>query len=631
MTPLLGEPFRRKADDWVSCDWTDTIRAGKAARRLHGSLYWHGEEPSVPVHSIERKLAAIFAADIAGYSRLMARDEVGTLTRLKACRVIIDRLIASHRGRIFNTGGDSVVADFASAVDAVQCAVAVQAAITNAGSADDEPMQFRIGVHAGDVMVDGDNLLGDGVNIAARLEALAEPGAICVSAAARDHIGNKLPMNFDDLGDQQLKNIARPIRVYRVQTEALTARSAVVVVPVLTLPDKPSVAVLPFANLSNDPDQEFFADGIAEDVMTALTRYPWVFVIARNSTFTYKGRAVDVKQVGRELGVRYVLEGSLRKSGNRIRVTAQLIEGETGNHLWAERYDRDLADIFAVQDEITEAVTIAIAPTIARAEQQRAMRKHPDSLDAWTAYQRGVRHMSYFTAADNALAKQFFQRTIDFDSHFSGGFGGLSWALFEGTIFFNSGRDDALKSAEQLAQRAVALDGADAEAHSFLGWTLEMRGDHEGALAEAERAVALGPNLAIAHGIRSAALLFSGRPREGLIAAHQSLRLDPHDPCLPVRLLHISVGHYFCCEYEEAVEAARRAIRSFPDFPSPYSWLAASLGQLGRIEEAKEALARAIAAVPGPFDTYVRNRREGMRSEDYDDMVDGLRKAGWEG
>jgi adenylate cyclase len=273
----------------------------------------------VPVQPVERKLAAIFAADIAGYSRLMARDEVGTLARLKACRAIVDELIASHRGRIFNTVGDSVVADFASAVDAVQCAVAVQAAIAteNAGRTTDEPMQFRIGVHVGDVMVDGENLLGDGVNIAARVESLAEPGAIYVSAVVRDQVGNRLPLVFDDLGDQQVKNITPAIRVYRVQAQAPADQP----ITALPLPDKPSVAVLPFVNMSADPEQGFFADGIAEDIITALSRYPSLFVIARNSSFTYKGGAGDMKQVGRELGVRYVLEGSLRKSGNPIRVT----------------------------------------------------------------------------------------------------------------------------------------------------------------------------------------------------------------------------------------------------------------------------------------------------------------------
>jgi adenylate cyclase len=342
----------------------------------------------VPVQTVERKLAAIFAADIAGYSRLMARDEVATLARLKACRAIIDGLIASHRGRIFTTAGDSVVADFASAVDAVQCAVAVQAAIVteNAGRAADEPMQFRIGVHVGDVIVDGSNLLGDSVNIAARLEALAEPGSIYVSAPARDHIGNKLPLGFDDLGDQQVKNIAQAIRVYRVQTE--TSASKPIAVP--PLPDKPSIAVLPFQNMSGDPEQEYFADGMVEEIITALSRIRWFLVIARNSTFTYKGRAVDVKQVGRELGVRYVLEGSVRKSGNRIRITAQLVEAATGNHVWAERYDRDLADIFAVQDEITERVVAAIEPELYAAEQVRSQSKPPESLDAWECVIRAL-------------------------------------------------------------------------------------------------------------------------------------------------------------------------------------------------------------------------------------------------
>src|SRR6266567_8099700 len=320
MTAPPGEPLRRKADDQVPSERPATMCARKVARRLHSSLYSGGEEPSVPVHPVERKLAAIFAADIAGYSRLMERDEVGTLARLKDCRALIDELIAVHRGRIFNTAGDSIVADFASAVDAVQCAVAVQAAITteNASSSADEPMQLRIGVHVGDVMVDGENLLGDGVNIAARLESLAEPGAICVSAVVRDQVGNKLPVVFDDLGDQQVKNIAQPIRVYRVQIEKPVPQP----VAAQPLPDKPSIAVLPFQNMSGDPEQEYFVDGMVEEIITALSRIHWLFVIARNSTFTYKGRAIDVKEVGRELGVRYVLEGSVRKAARIFGPTA---------------------------------------------------------------------------------------------------------------------------------------------------------------------------------------------------------------------------------------------------------------------------------------------------------------------
>ena len=320
----------------------------------------------MPVQRIERKLAAIFAADIAGYSRLMARDEVDTLARLKACRVIIDSLIEAHRGRIFHTAGDSVVADFASAVDAVQCAVAVQGAIAteNAAAAVDEPMQFRVGVHVGDVMVDGENLLGDGVNIAARLESVAEPGTICVSAAARDHIGNKLQLAFDDLGDQQVKNIAQAIRVYRVQVEKPAAQSTAAP----PLPDKPSMAVLPFQNMSGDPEQEYFVDGKVEEIITALSRIRSLFVIARNSSFIYKGKAVDVTQVGRELGVRYVLEGSVRKSSNRVRITAQLVEAETGAHLWADRFDGSLEDVFDFQDKVAASVAGVIEPALQAAE-----------------------------------------------------------------------------------------------------------------------------------------------------------------------------------------------------------------------------------------------------------------------
>ena len=295
-----------------------------------------------------RKLAAIFAADVAGYSRLMGQDEVGTLRRLTACRAVLDEHIASHRGRIFGSAGDSVVADFVSAVDAVQCAVAVQEAL-----AKEEQMRFRIGLHVGDVIVQGDDLFGDGVNIAARLEALAEPGGICISGTARDQIRGKLPYAFEDLGERSLKNIAQPVHVYRVAVSSVTQAAEARAAAAPLLPDKPSIAVLPFTNMSEAAEQEFFADGIAEDVITTLSRCPSLFVIARNSSFTYKGRAVDVKQVGRELGVRYVLEGSVRKAGNRIRVTAQLVEAEAGNHVWADRYDRDLTDIFASQDEIT--------------------------------------------------------------------------------------------------------------------------------------------------------------------------------------------------------------------------------------------------------------------------------------
>ncbi len=349
---------------------------------------------------VQRRLAAILAADVAGYSRLMGADEEGTLAALKELRrELADPKIKEHRGRIVKTTGDGLLVEFASVVDAVRCAVEVQQEMAerNVGVPEEQRIQFRIGINLGDIIKDGRDIYGDGVNVAARLEALAEPGGICVNRVVRDQVRDKLDFAFEDAGEQRVKNIARPLRVYHVRPGQVANEEMSAAQPPLALPDKPSLAVLPFTNMSGDPEQEFVSDGIAEDVISALSHYPSLFVIARNSTFTYKGRAVDVKQVGRELGVRYVLEGGVRKAGNRIRVTAQLIEAETGNHVWANRYDRDLADIFAVQDEITHALTTALTPAIADAELRRAIRKPPESLDAWAAYQRGLWHLSKAT------------------------------------------------------------------------------------------------------------------------------------------------------------------------------------------------------------------------------------------
>ena len=391
------------------------------------------------------------------------------------------------------------------------------------------------------------------------------------------------------------------------------------------LPDKPSIAVLPFANMSGDPEQEFFADGIAEDIITALSRYPSLFVIARNSSFTYKGRAVDVKQVGRELGVRYVLEGGMRKAGNRIRVTAQLVEAETGKHVWAERYDRDLADIFALQDEITEAVTIAIAPAIANAEQHRAMRKPPGSLDAWAAYQRGLWHLEKNTEDDNTLAERFFQQAVELDPNFPGGHTGLAYAQHGAAS--RRGLPDT--ESVESARRAVRLDANDAEARVCLGFMLLWQGDLEGALAESKTALALSPNLASAHGLMGSVLNWSGQWATARIALERSIRLDPRNPNLATRYNAVTVGYYLSGEYGAAIEAAHRTIRAYPNREYDYRWLAAALGQVGRIEEAKEALEKAVAIAPAAFDRFVRTRVPWHRPEHYAHMLDGLRKAGW--
>jgi adenylate cyclase len=635
-----------------------------------------------------RRLTAILAADVAGYSRLMGRDEEGTHERLKEHRhALVDPKIAEHHGRIVKTTGDGMLVEFASVVDAVRCAVEVQRGMIDREREvpEERRIRFRIGINLGDVIAEAEDIYGDGVNVAARLEALAEPGGICISRVVRDQIRDKLPYSFEDWGEQSVKNIARPVRVFALRPETIAelpvagvpiavqrrrrsvvapiaaAVAAVLVIAVVAwwvwpatrssstppasvaaattsisqpvVAPRLSIVVLPFANMSNDPEQEFFADGIAEDVITALSRYSSLFVIARNSSFTYKGRAVDVKQVGRQLGVRYVLEGSLRKAGNRIRVTAQLVEAEIGKHVWAERYDRDLADIFAVQDEITGAVTIAIAPAIAHAEQQRAMRKPPGSLDAWSAYQRGLWHLAKFSLEGNALSEKFFQRAVDLDPTFAGGYRGLAFAQWQAAAsgFQTRRLPEAQISAEALARWAVELDGADAEARAFLGEMFLYRGDHEGALAEAERALTMMPNLADAHGVRGAALIFSGRPEEGLPAVRTCIRLDPRAPEMAVRLNWVTLGLYLSRKYEPAIEAAKRGIRSHPDFPSTYRWLAAALGQIGQTVEAKEALEKATAVAPASFEIFVSRRVPWHRPEDYAHMLEGLRKAGWEG
>ena len=586
----------------------------------------------MPVHGVERKLAAIFATDIAGYSRLMAHDEVGTLARLKACRVIIDELIASHRGRIFNTAGDSVVADFASAVDAVQCAVAVQAAIAteNADGVVDEPMQFRIGVHVGDVMVDGNNLLGDGVNIAARLEALAEPGAICVSAVVRDQVGNRLPLAFDDLGEQHVKNIAQAIRVYRVQVET-PAVKPVAVLP-LPLPDKPSIAVLPFQNMSGDPEQEYFADGMVEEIITALSRIRWLFVIARNSSFTYKGQAIDVKRVGRELGVRYVLEGSVRRGGNRVRVTAQLIDALSSAHIWAERYDRDLSDIFAVQDEITASVAGIIEPALAEAEQQRALRKPTERLDAWEAYQRGMWHFNKHGAEDNRAAQGFFRQAMAIDQNFAPAHYGYALAL-QWDVWHYSTRSflDVQGPAREEAGIAVSLDEKDAMAHAVLAHMLMWGGEWEAAIAEARTAFTLNPNSAFVISMLGCVLGFGGYWEEALDRLRQAMRVSPHDPLTWLWLGWVGATQFSARDFDAAAATWREVIRLRPSYIMAHGGLAGALAHRGRLDEAREVLDRARTLFPEQIQRLLQQERyPWARPEDYALRVEGLRLAAGE-
>jgi TolB-like protein len=570
---------------------------------------------------VERKLAAIFAADIAGYSRLMGADEAGTVARLKASRAIIDRLIAANRGRIFNTAGDSVVADFASAVDALQCAVAVQEALAeeSAPNGSAEKMQFRIGVHVGDVIVDGANLLGDGVNIAARLEGLAEPGAICVSGAARDQIGNKLPITFDDLGDQQVKNIARPVRVYRVtgQQQPMPEPAA------LPLPDKPSIAVLPFQNISGDPEQEYFADGMVEEIITALSRIRWFFVIARNSTFTYKGRAVDVKEVGRELGVRYVLEGSVRKSGNRIRVTAQLVEAATGNHVWAERYDRDLADIFAVQDEITERVVAAIEPELYAAEQVRSQNKPPDSLDAWECVIRALSLIGQGTRDENTEAEALCRRAIAIAPGYGRAHSLLAWALVRRTVWSGDLRA-VVPEISAETQNAFALDDRDPWAH-FAQGMLQQRLRHPGDAARSlRRALELNPNFALAHARLANALSSQGAHQEAIDSAEHALRLSPNDRNVGYYAsLAMAYVHFVAGRYPECVTWARNMIEKSPGNVPGHMFLTAALAMDGDLTGAAAARDTLLRLRPEFSLTWMTENLP-LTGE----LAEGLRKAG---
>jgi adenylate cyclase len=454
-----------------------------------------------------RKIAAILAADVVGYSRLTGADEERTLARLRALRSdLIDPTIAVHHGRVVKRTGDGALVEFRSVVEAVRCAIEVQGGMVerNAGLPPERRIDFRIGIHLGDIVEESDgDLMGDGVNIAARLEGIAKPGGICLSEDAFRQVKARLNVAVNDLGATQLKNIADPIRVYSLEVgvaaqPASSTRSEPAVsekTVALALPDKPSIAVLAFQNMSGDAEQEYFADGIAEDIITALSKSRWLFVIARNSSFTYKGRTVDIKQIGRELGVRYVLEGSVRKSGNRARINAQLIEAATGAHMWAERYDRDLADIFAVQDEITGSVASAIEPAMAQAERQRVSRKLPDSLDAWEAYHRGLWHVLKLEPSENDQAKPFFQRAIDLDRGFAPGYYGLAMThIWDAAAFATRPLQVSLGAACALAQQAVNLDDSDSMAHSVMGNWFFYSGDSTGARHELDRAISINPN-----------------------------------------------------------------------------------------------------------------------------------------
>src|SRR5438309_2073302 len=501
-----------------------------------------------------RRLAAILAADVAGYSRLMGADEEGTLERLKALRrELLDPKIAEHRGRIVKTTGDGMLVEFASVVDAVRCAVEVQQAMPerNTGVRADSGIELRIGINLGDVIVGGDDLYGDGVNIAARIEALADAGGVFVSNTVHDQVRDRLPFVFEDLGEQQVKNIARPVRVYRVRDAGAAAKSpSAPVQPALPLPDKPSIAVLPFANMSGDPEQEYFADGMVEEIITALSRIRWLFVIARNSTFTYKGRAVDVKQVGRELGVRYVLEGSVRKGGNRVRITAQLIDSTNGAHLWADRFDGLLEEVFELQDRVAISVAGVIEPTLRQSEIERARRKRPESLDAYDFYLRALPDAFAAMPEDANKALALLGKAIELEPDFAAAHAIIAFC-HEQRYLRGGMQEETRLAALRHARQAIAAGGDDAVALATAGFVIAVCGrGYETALTAFERSFGPSSSSALALGFSSIVRAWNGDDAIAVEHAERAIRLSPFDPLRYLPYVGLAYAHFAAGRFE---------------------------------------------------------------------------------
>ena len=582
----------------------------------------------------QRRLAAILAADVAGYSRLMAADEAGTLARLGRYRAeLIEPRIAGFQGRIVGSAGDSLLVEFASALSAVRCAVELQSALaaSNAELPEDRRMAFRMGVNLGDVIAAGETIYGDGVNIAARLEKLADPGGVCIGRNVYDQVKGKLDCAFADLGEQRLHNIPEPVRAYRVQPAPSSASGGATPRAALPLPEKPSIAVLPFTNMSGDPEQDYFADGVVEEIITALSRLRWLFVIARNSSFAYKGRAVDVKQVGRELGVRYVLEGSVRKAGNKVRITGQLIDASTGAHLWADRFDGTLEDLFDLQDQVTSSVVGAIQPKLEQAEIERAKRKPTESLDAYDYYLRGVAGLHSWSREGIDEALPYFLRAIELDPNFAAAYGQATrcYSMRKSSGWVVDAEPERAETA-RLAARAAAVGGGDAVALCTAGFSLgHVVGDVEGGDAMIERALALNPNLAVTWGFSAWAKVWLGEPALAIERAERAMRLSPQDPRLHSMQCATAYAHFLAGRDEEAVIWAEKSLRERPDYGTvPVRILAAGNALLGRQAEAEKAVARLLTLDPGLRVANLRELVPLRRAEHRARLAEGLRKAG---
>jgi adenylate cyclase len=580
-----------------------------------------------------RRLAAILAADIAGYSRLMAADDEATVRELKALQAMILPMIGQLGGRIVDTAGDGILAEFGSVVEAVNCAIAAQQAIVarNADAAPGRAIRLRMGVNFGDVVADEVRLYGDGINIASRLQALAEPDGVCVSGKVHEEIQDKIGVAFEDCGEHPLKNITRPVRVWR-----WTARGAGLPIaeglptPVgpLTLPEKPSIAVLPFENMSGDPDQDYFADGICEDLITALSSLRWFFVIARNSTFTYKRKSVDVKRVAAELGVYYVVEGSVRKVADRVRINVQLIDGRTGGHVWAERYDRNLTDVFQVQDEIVQSVSSCIEPQLLEFEARRAESLPARDLDAWDLVMRARAHYWRMTPTATGIGVDLLRDAI---ARYPGY--GPAHSMFAFALLFSrhmgwSASEGVVDVATASARRAAAIDELDPWAHVSLGYLAVVARDTDRAVAAFDRAVELNPNFAAAIGWRGLARAFGSRSDEAIRDIDRSIRLSPRDPQNAIFVSAKGIAHYLVGRYTEAVQCSVQSIQMKPDFVAGLRLYCAALAQAQRVDEAQAVLARIRQLQPNLSARLLRETVPYARAEAMDHFLAGLRIAG---
>ena len=577
---------------------------------------------------MERRLAAILAADVAGYSRLMGIDEEGTHKDLKAhCHELVEPKIQQHRGRMIKNTGDGFLAEFTSVLDAVRCATEIQQGmiLRNGKTPDERRIEFRIGVHQGDIIIDSGDIFGDGVNVAARLEGIADPGGICVSARVQEDVRGKLDLAFDDIGEQRLKNIERPVRVYRILSENKATRPR----PALALPDRPSIAVLPFQNMSGDPEQDYFADGVVEELITALSRFRQLFVIARNSSFTYKDRAADVKEVGRELGVRYVLEGSVRRAANRVRITAQLIDAQTGGHLWANRFDGTPEDIFDLQDQVTTSVVGAIIPKLEEVEFNRSKFKPTESLDAYDYYLRAMMYFNQWTDETIGKALDLFYKAIELDPEFASANGLAAWCYVRRKLSGWMKNPGEMAELERLARRAIKLANDDAVALYSGGWALvQVEGSVEEGVAALNRALTLNPNMTSAWLLSGWTKIYIGEPDEAIEHLVHAMRLNPLDPLFQRMQTGVAAAHFLAGRYEQSSSYAHTALQQHPNYLPLLRVAAASHALAGKMIEAEKAVAQICRQDPTSRLSSVTQFAPFRRPEDISRYRDGLHKAG---